>query len=309
MRCPYLEESPAAWCAAASPPRILLRSVRPVSGCTCVSPAWRRCATARSVEDEAPEGAERCPALRAGTVRYCAATLLPKLLPGAGVMPSLCERDTHRRCPAYPRSAREGRGTAGAATDGRPGQVPAGLRLTRNHLWIDLGADGSCNIGVDGFVAAALGHVECVWFVTRSGRQQPTAVLSLGRVGIPFVFPCRLNIVRTNAQLRRAPRLVVADAYGDGWLFEAACAGESTLAGLDGLLAGGAAESWLAAETQRLERFVAERFPAAPGPTGLARSLAPDEIIELAGEFFPTAEAGQAGLARAGGAALAGEAG
>jgi glycine cleavage system H lipoate-binding protein len=227
-----------------------------------------------------PPGLERCPGLQTAVVRYCAATPGARPVPDVAAEQSLCERDTHLRCPAFPRAARAP-GPAGRAA------FPAGLRLSpRCHLWLDLRPDGSCSLGVDAFVAAALGHVECVWFVTRGGLQRPMVILSLGPVGLPLTFPHPLRIVRTNAQLRRSPRLVVDDPYGDGWIFEGSCP-EGTRAGLScGLLSGRAAEDWQAAESARLDRFVAERFPHASPSDGLARTLGAEQLVDVFGAFF-----------------------
>ena len=301
MRCPFLREEQVKSCHVAPFRKSLARSFATGEGERCTSADHRSCPLLRESREAHPD-ASRCPFLRESLVQFCAASPRPTYVPWSESPELRCAHDGHRFCglflaaagasargPALPTADPDESATADV--DGVP--VPGWLYYADNHLWVDVGDDGLCHLGVDAFLARLVGEVDRLTFLTVKGDVRPAVVLTLGGVDLTLVFARRLPLVAANTRLRSGLGPLLADPYGLGWLFTARWDGEE-----GGLRHGRAARQWMAAEASRLSSFVHERLlhPRAgaampadggrPAP-GFLRHLEREDVLRLFAELFP----------------------
>jgi hypothetical protein len=169
-------------------------------------------------------------------------------------------------------------------------------------MWLDVGSDGSCHVGVDAFLAGVVGAVDEVTFLSPCGPGTPSLVLTVAGTTLPLVFPQPLDITGVNGALRRHPDGLTSDPYGRGWLYEGRTLGlpgrTGAAARTVGLRRGPDTETWMAAEVERLSRFVhtiLSRRGGHLGPTSadgggvsdaLAQHLERAELLEVFSLFF-----------------------
>ena len=138
--------------------------------------------------------------------------------------------------------------------------MPAGFAFAPNHMWIDIGENGCCDIGVDALFARVLGRVDGIRFVSSPGHARPRATITIDDLDLDLTFPLHLEILAANALLRVHPETMIADPYGAGWLFAARTSATSEQGSNQGsptqLVEGGRARQWMRAECDRLARFV-----------------------------------------------------
>jgi ADP-ribose pyrophosphatase YjhB (NUDIX family)/glycine cleavage system H lipoate-binding protein len=304
MKCPFLKEAKVRFCEG-SPFRKMVRcSSIHEDDQKCSSPAYVNCPAARE-RLGGRQGLPSCPFLRESRVQYCAAAPVAKYIPYSDDGIARCSGDAHRYCELYLRRAQP-QGQVGR----RPGQhagaegipVPERLAYTRNHMWIDVGQDGSCHVGVDAFLARVLGEVERVTFVSPRGRVRPAAVLRVHGVDLSLTFPCRMNVTGTNALLRMHPEMALDDPYGAGWLFEGTHPESGNGSNSDDrgplLLHGGEVKGWMHAEVDNMSSLVHE-LHSGHGHEGqalmadggvfcpnLAQHLEREELLHLFNCFF-----------------------
>jgi glycine cleavage system H lipoate-binding protein len=132
-------------------------------------------------------------------------------------------------------------------------------------------------LGIDGLwceIVPPVTRVELPRPGTILRRGEPVAVLHAGGRSVPIEAPLNGMVVRTNPRVAADPALLARDPYGEGWLFSATPADES----YKKLPAGSAAASWLLAEADRLERFLAlERSKGGGGEFLASAAAALDE--------------------------------
>jgi glycine cleavage system H lipoate-binding protein len=271
MECPFLTEGRAQYCHAA-PMRKLLLDGPGVTGGLCTSPQYAQCDFV--VKDEVQQ--DRCPHLEEVRVQYCSASPVPKLVPFSDAQLSSCGSGSYRYCDSYLAHARPHGTTA-----------PTNLLYAPNHFWLDVDESGLCHIGIDNFLADAVGKVDDIVFATPRDAHCPALTLSIQGLEWPMCFPNPLTIHRVNNRVRRDPSRLTADPYGVGWLFEG-----QELPGITqaGLVAGEQAAAWQSAERERLANEIHEMH--APGcdgglPThGVARLLSRPDMVCLFQDFF-----------------------
>jgi glycine cleavage system H lipoate-binding protein len=300
VRCPFLREEQVKSCQVAPFRKSLARSSATREGELCTSADHRSCPALRESHEAHPD-ASRCPFLRESLVQFCAASPRPTYVPWSESPDLRCAHDGHRFCELFLAVGASARGPAlpaaepaEAATvvvDGVP--VPGWLFYADNHTWLDVGDDGLCHIGVDGFLARLVGEVESLTFLTVKGDVRPAVVLTIGGVDLTLAFPRPLPLVAANTRLRSGLDRLVADPYGVGWLFTARWDGDAR-----GLRHGRAARDWMASETSRLSAAVhehllhpraGEALPAdggSPAP-GFLRHLEREDVRRLFAAFFP----------------------
>jgi len=301
VRCPFLREEQVKSCQVAPFRKSLARSSATGEGERCTSADHRSCPALRESHEAHPD-ASRCPFLRESLVQFCAASPRPTYVPWSESPDLRCAHDGHRFCdlflraagpsargPALPTADPEESGTA--LVDGVP--VPGWLYYADNHLWLDVGDDGLCHVGVDAFLARLVGEVERLTFLTVKGNGRPAVVLTVGGVDHTLVFARHLSLVAANTRLRSGLDRLVSDPYGLGWLFTARWDGDA-----GELRHGRAAREWMASEVGRLSRIVHEhllhpRVGAAlpadggrPAP-GFLRHLEREDVLRLFAAFFP----------------------
>lgn len=181
--------------------------------------------------------------------------------------------------------------------------VPPDLTYSRNHMWIDIGEDGSCNVGVDAFMAQVLESVERVHFLTGSGYLRPRVVLAAYEASFSLTFPRQIQILGSNALLRSTPRTLTEDPYGSGWLFEGSCPEPDKEAAVESAnhywIRGPDAPLWMEEEIRRMSEFLQETASRKIHDGGrlmadggvfvghLVSLLEEDDLHELRDRFFP----------------------
>jgi glycine cleavage system H lipoate-binding protein len=252
-------------------------------------------------------------------VQYCSASPVTKFIPYSATAVTRCGNDNHHYCELYfsntmsdiTFAAQKMKGNGRAQVSGSASaysadglSIPGHLWYAPNHLWLDISPDSRVHVGVDGFMARALGPVDRINYVTQRGHGRPTAVLTLAGVDLHIVFPATMMITGTNSSLRNQPGKLSSDPYTLGWLFE----GVGPVFSADGrrqraqaaLLSGERAAPWMQEEVRRLVSTLQEfqgRDSAKPqeGPTmadggsfteGVLHLLEREEILAVYNEFF-----------------------
>jgi hypothetical protein len=278
----------------------------------CSTPGHVDCPSARRAGEPTPY-APRCPFLQASHMQYCSAASITKFIPYSESLLSRCGTENHRYCEAYLGLARpvEAADPSQAAPEedhesgdsGSADGVPVSFKTaySPNHMWLDIGEDGSCHVGVDALFARVLGRADRLNFVTTRGFARPSVVISVCGIDLQMIFPNPMLVTRTNDYLRASPDKLISHPHSLGWLFEGEAGGVRTSARNDlcaGLIHGKAALEWMRAEMERMSRFVHDRCSligalgeclAMDGGTvrsGLVQHLNREEVFILFNEFF-----------------------
>ncbi len=307
MECPFLREANVRSCGGSAFRKMILETAS-ADGERCSTDRYLDCPAAAARLDGKP-AAPHCPFLQESHAEFCGAAPVVQYIPANGGALSRCHSDGHLYCELYLTHAdpqgerlpgtrrRTGYGDV-ADIDGIP--LPEHLSYAANHMWLDIAPDGYRHVGIDGFLANALGNVEKVSFATARGNDRAIAVLTVGGVDMQMAFPNPLYKIAANSYLRTAPEKLTEDPYGAGYLFEALEPPRSEWRDpvRDGLIEGARAADWMRAESERLTWFVHERLarpdedglrlPADGGRAacGLAAHLDRDDLIDLYNEFF-----------------------
>jgi glycine cleavage system H lipoate-binding protein len=313
MRCPFLKETQVKHCQASPFRKMIVQSAEPSGPERCSSPDHVNCPAARRAGGELPE-APRCPFLQTSLVQFCSAASITKYIPYSDSLLSRCGNENHRYCDLYlglARPAEAGEAAGAPAPGPAEGEdsnqepsvdgvsVPSKMAFSPNHMWLDVGEDGSCHIGVDGFFARVIGQVDRISSIVAKGVARPSAIVSVNGIDLQMIFPNPVRITRSNACLRANPERLVTHPYSLGWLFE----GELDRAGSEeepgaGLMRGKTAVEWMRLEMERMARFIHDRctITGALGENlmmdggtlrmGLAAHLNREEIFVLFNEFF-----------------------
>jgi hypothetical protein len=144
-----------------------------------------------------------------------------------------------------------------------------------------------CHIGIDGFLADVVGHVDGITFVNAHGTHCPALALAVHGVEWPMSFPNPLMIQKVNSRVRSDPTRLTADPYGAGWLFEGWEVPGRTRAGL---VSGPQAGAWQGEEQERLAHEIHQTH--APGcdgglpVRGVAQLLSRQQVVCLFQHFF-----------------------
>lgn len=293
MTCPFLKETEVKFCQMAG-----VRKMIPLGGASapaslpvaekCTSPAFVTCPVFRNREAETA-ATDRCPWLQDSLMQYCAAAPVTRFVPYSESSISRCGTDAFRYCDLYLGMAHPQRGEE-EEVDGV--RMPGWLRYTTNHMWLDVGPDGRCHAGIDGFLARALGTVERITYVWLKGKHRPAAVLTAGGAEVQAVFPNPMLLTGCNLYLRADPGRCTTEPYTAGWLFEGQLLPET----VDGLLEAESARGWMRAEHGRMNEFIHEHLMKTGGETlsadggvfspGLFRLLDRGQVVALSHEFF-----------------------
>lgn len=112
--------------------------------------------------------------------------------------------------------------------------VPADLRYTKDHEWVQVEGD-TATIGVTDFAAQQLGDVVFVDLpaVGRSLDQFASfGVVESVKAVSDLYAPLSGEVVETNPNLAGTPELVNSDPFGDGWMIRVRVADAEQVAGL-----------------------------------------------------------------------------
>lgn len=110
--------------------------------------------------------------------------------------------------------------------------IPAELRYTAEHEWVQRTGPTTVRVGVTDFAQSQLGDV--VFVQLPSEDDAVTAGESLGEVestkSVSDIYaPLSAKVVAVNGELDADPELVNSDPYGEGWLVDLSVESESDL--------------------------------------------------------------------------------
>ena len=287
MTCPFLRETPVAFCQAAGVRKMIpVAQVRQADE-KCASAAYCTCPEYRSQADP-PESAGHCPYLGESLMQYCGAAPVARMVPYSESTNSRCGSDSHQYCDLYmalahPRVSDE-------EVDGI--RMPERLSYSANHMWVEVAEDGTCHAGIDAFLARALGAIDRLSYLSQRGDRPPAAVLTVKGVDLQVMFPNPIRLTACNSHLRAGLPRLTADPYSSGWLFE----GEAGPGTTRNLLTGAEAREWMQSEQHRMNEFLQRNFVSSPGEAlaadggtfaeGLLRQLDREQAYALFYEFF-----------------------
>ena len=117
--------------------------------------------------------------------------------------------------------------------------IPADLRYTAEHEWVQRTGEDTVRVGITDFAQDSLGDV--VFIQLPGVGTDLTAGESFGEVestkSVSDLYaPLSASVVAVNAELEAKPQLVNSDPYGQGWLLELRASGDTLDDGLAGLL-------------------------------------------------------------------------
>ncbi|MBI5450871.1 MAG: glycine cleavage system protein GcvH [Gammaproteobacteria bacterium] len=100
--------------------------------------------------------------------------------------------------------------------------IPAQLKYTRSHEWLEQRADGTVRVGITDHAQDLLGDMVYVELpedgrVVKAGEE--CAVVESVKAASDVYAPISGTITAINPALAGAPEIVNSDPYGDGWLF------------------------------------------------------------------------------------------
>lgn len=296
MRCPFLREAQVKFCQASPYRKFIVRLPEQTARERCSSPDHVDCPAARQHQEERPS-LSHCPFLHESLVQYCTAASVAKYVPYTESANTRCGTESHRYCELF-------LAISGPDPESRESasRFPQELYFSPNHFWLDLGEDGTFHIGCDAFLTSTLGSAERISYLQERGVCQPSVVLSVGGIDLPFVFPHEVTLTGTNTLLRTDPDRLFADPYGRGWLFEGTLPrrrdGNGNSGITDSLIAGAETEEWAEEESKRLSELL-QQFASArtrtPMPLladggipeeSLGQALSRQELLRLHTAFF-----------------------
>ena len=114
--------------------------------------------------------------------------------------------------------------------------IPANLRYTESHEWVQDNGDGTVTIGITDHAQEALGDVVFVE-LPEAGRSldkgDEFGVIESVKAASDLYAPLAGEVVEINESLEDAPETVNESPYGDGWIVKLKLGDK---AGLDDLL-------------------------------------------------------------------------
>jgi glycine cleavage system H protein len=136
-------------------------------------------------------------------------------------------------------------------------QPPQGVFLDTAHTWLRITSDGRLRVGIDDFLAEAVGQVDKVEVPaqgTTIERGSPLFTLFVKGRKLVVPSPASGTVMSANDKALRDPSAVVRDPYGAGWV--ASIWTRDHHAAISPLRIGAAATHFLRDELHRLADFM-----------------------------------------------------
>lgn len=197
--------------------------------------------------------------------------------------------------------AREKAGAAPVGDGLSPAQVmrnwfrlPEGLHYHRGHAWAAPDADGLFRVGLDDFAQRLVGRPDAVDLPRKGAIVEPGMPgmkLRFDGQSVPVLSPLGGEVVETNPEVVRDPRVLCDDPYGRGWLMKVRV--PRPAAALSNLLSGRTARAWMDEAAGSLSGLMGPAL----GPvlqdggvpvSGFARELSPEGWRHIAEELLLT---------------------
>ena len=136
-------------------------------------------------------------------------------------------------------------------------QPPQGVFLDSAHTWLRITSDGRLRVGIDDFLAEAVGQVDKVEVPaqgTTIERGSPLFTLTVKGRKLVIPSPASGTLMSANDKTQHDPSAVVRDPYGAGWV--ASIWTRDHHAAITPLRIGAAATHFLRDELHRLADFM-----------------------------------------------------
>jgi glycine cleavage system H protein len=136
-------------------------------------------------------------------------------------------------------------------------QPPQGVFLDTAHTWLRITSDGRLRVGIDDFLAEAVGQIDKVEVPaqgTTIERGSPLFTLFVKGRKLVIPSPASGTFMSANAKTQSDPSAVVRDPYGAGWV--ASIWTRDHHAAITPLRIGAAATHFLREELHRLADFM-----------------------------------------------------
>jgi glycine cleavage system H protein len=287
---------------------MIIQSPETASTERCSTPNFTECPGARRSVDPLTEAAS-CPNLEVSLMQYCKAAPIIKYIPYSESLLSRCGSENHYYCDLYleladpasaaRRSAAEGGKEPPAEQSIEGVTVSSNIAYTSNHMWLDVGEDGSCHVGVDAFFAKVLGKVDKFRFLATKPGARPAVVITSHGVDFLMTFPSTFQVTRTNHYLRADPGKLISHPYTLGWIFEGKADIEWPVrkqAWESPLILGKAAFGWMQTEVERISQFIHDRCAVTASEplmmdggafrAGFVQHLNREDVFAVFHEFF-----------------------
>ncbi|MGA9121489.1 MAG: glycine cleavage system protein H, partial [Bacteroidota bacterium] len=98
-------------------------------------------------------------------------------------------------------------------------QIPAGVELAMNHMWLKDESNSIVTVGLDEFVAKFFGAVEKI-ILPKTGEAAGKVCLIDGERSLEIACPVNGRVIAVNPEVLRNPSSSYTDPYGKGWLFQ-----------------------------------------------------------------------------------------
>ncbi len=114
-------------------------------------------------------------------------------------------------------------------------KVPAELKYSKSHEWVQDNGDGTITVGITDHAQEALGDLVFVE-LPEIGRtvalEEACAVVESVKAASDIYSPLSGEVTEVNADLVDAPETINEDPYGAGWIFRLRLANASETAAL-----------------------------------------------------------------------------
>lgn len=172
--------------------------------------------------------------------------------------------------------------------------LPEGLHFHRGHTWAVPEKEGVFRVGIDDFAQRLVGRADAVELPPAGSMVEPgTPGLKLRFDGqaVRVLSPLAGEVVETNPEVERDPRVLCDDPYGKGWLMKVRV--PRPAAALSNLLSGRTARAWMDEAAESLSALMGPRL----GPvlqdggvpvSGFAREISPHDWHRIAEELLLT---------------------
>lgn len=158
--------------------------------------------------------------------------------------------------------------SSGAEKSDRVFNVPAGLFISPQHLWVNIDIDGSLRLGLDDFCQKVIGKFDEI-VPPKKGQQikkgDPICTLKQNSHEITFRSPVSGKVTKVNTELISNPELIHVKPYELGWF----CSLEATnlTQELRGLKIGADAIAWYKQEIDKFQSLMEDIMSKTKQPT------------------------------------------
>ncbi len=101
-------------------------------------------------------------------------------------------------------------------------EIPAELKYTTTHEWIEVGHDGTARVGITDHAQELLGDivfVEAPEVGTEISIEEPCAVVESVKAASDVYAALTGEVIENNEILADTPEVINSHPYGDGWIY------------------------------------------------------------------------------------------